>query len=334
MTDAPSDQNRDPETNQRLRAIAASIFARRGVDFGAARRAGGWTNATWLAGRFALRLAVQQGQEKIRREAQLASLLPPEVGYPQVVETGVTDGYEWSLSREIPGVNLGEAWRELDWDTRTSALSQLWHKVQAVHGVDIAAAAGLANERAWFNAASAEEAAASAARLAEQGILTPQQVDVLGEALDRFWKALPAAERVLNHGDLTVENALWHEGQVVSLMDFEYAVIAPPELDLNELVKCAFAPGAENDAPPGPTAAGLQRLRQAAIELAQPVIAHPGGVELLMGYAILLELWMLEDWLAHPEGEGPLEQWQPLRMLVSLANGRGGYLAPVLSQVV
>lgn len=330
MTDAPSDQNRSPETNQRLKAAAASIFARRGIDFGAARRAGGWTNATWLAGGFALRLAVQPGQDKIRREAQLASLLPPEVGYPPVVETGVTDGYEWSLSREIPGKNLGEAWRELDWDTRTSALRQLWRKVQAVHNVDITAAAGLARERAWFNATSAEEAAACATRLAQRGILTSHQVGALGEALARFWKALPAAKRVLNHGDLTVENALWHEGQVVSLMDFEYAVIAPAELDLNELVKCAFAPGAENDAAPNSSAPGLQQLRQAVIELAQPVIAHPGGAELLMGYATLLELWMLEDWLAHPEGEGPLEQWQPLRMLVSLADGRGGYLAPVL----
>jgi scyllo-inosamine 4-kinase len=148
--------------------------------------------------------------------------------------------------------------------------------------------------------------------------------------LDRFWTALPAAACVLNHGDLTLENALWHAGRVVSLLDFEFAVIAPAELDLNELVKCAFAPGEHHESLPDPGGTGLQQMQKVVAELAKPVIAHPGGKDLLMGYAILLEQWMLEDWLAHPEGEGPLEQWQPYRMLHSLANGQGSYLAPLL----
>jgi len=117
---------------------------------------------------------------------------------------------------------------------------------------------------------------------------------------------------------------------VVSLLDFEFAVIAPAELDLNELIKCAFAPGERHASLPDPGGAGLQHMQKVVAELAKPVIAHPGGKDLLMGYAILLELWMLEDWLAHPEGEGPLEQWQPYRMLLSLADGQGGYLATFL----
>ena len=37
------------------------------------------------------------------------------------------------------------------------------------------------------------------------------------------------------------------------------------------------------------------------------------------------------DWLDHPEGEGPLEQWEPLRRLRSLADGNQGYLRLVLT---
>jgi scyllo-inosamine 4-kinase len=141
--------------------------------------------------------------------------------------------------------------------------------------------------------------------------------------------ALPAAACGLNHGDLTLDNALWHAGQVVSLLDFEFAVLAPVELDLNALVKLAFGPPDGSDTLTDPGGAGRQRMRQAVADLALPVLAHPGGKELLVGYAILLELWKLEDWLAHPEGESPLEQWQPYRMLVSLADGQGGYLGPL-----
>lgn len=54
--------------------------------------------------------------------------------------------------------------------------------------------------------------------------------------------------------------------------------------------------------------------------------------DLLLGYAILLELWLLQTWLAHPEGEGPLAQWDPLKRLRSLADGMGGYLAPLLTK--
>jgi scyllo-inosamine 4-kinase len=284
-----------------------------------------------LAGGLALRLSVRQGNDAIHREVQLASILPPEVGYPSVLETGVTDGYEWSLSQVIPGRNLGEVWLTLNWDERITALEQLWKKVQAVHSTDIAAANDLARKKPWFNAANAEVAEADLIQLVRRKVLTSRQVDVFGEALTRFWKVLPEAACVLNHGDLTIENAIWHAGQVVSLLDFEYAVIAPAELDLNELVKCAFAPNGECDNIPDPRGAGLQRIRHMVSDLAIPTLAHPGGKDLLMGYAILLELWMLKDWLAHPEGEGPIEQWQPYRMLASLADGRGGYLAPLLT---
>jgi aminoglycoside phosphotransferase (APT) family kinase protein len=331
VSEAPSDQHRDPQTLDHLRKIASGIFAKHDIDFATAKRAGGWTNLTWLAGGLVLRLAARPGQDKIQREARLAALLPPEVGFPPILETGINEGYEWSLSREIPSRNLGEVWNDLTWDERTDALCQLWKKVLAVHSVDITAAAGLAREKPWFNAADAHAAEASLSSLVRQQILSSPQADILRAALARFWEALPAAASVLNHGDLTIENALWHSGKIVSLLDFEFAVIAPAELDLNELVKCAFAPGERYASLPDSGGSGLQYMQKVVAQLAKPVIAHPGGKDLLMGYAILLELWMLEDWLAHPEGEGPLEQWQPYRMLLSLADGQGGYLAPLLA---
>jgi hypothetical protein len=77
--------------------------------------------------------------------------------------------------------------------------------------------------------------------------------------------------------------------------------------------------------------AGSENLRRAALAAAHPILARPGSRDLLFGYAILIELWLLELWLAHPEGEGPLETWQPYRRLLSLSDGKGGYLQPVLA---
>jgi len=331
MSESPYFQHYERKTMARLVKIATNIFARNGIDFANAKRAGGWTNATWLADGRALRLSIKPGSEAIRREARLAALLPLDTGYPTILETGVTEGYEWSLSMEIAGESLGQVWHGLNWNERITALRQLWQKAQAVHSVEISAAAYLSRHQAWFNVINPEQAAVQAAGLAHQGILSAHQVDILDNALFRYWTALSKAGCVLNHGDLTLDNAIWNEGRVVALLDFEFAVIAPAELDLNELVKCAFGPGETGDPPPDPDGACWEQLQQAVTDLAMPVLDHQGGNDLLLGYAILLELWLLVDWLAHPEGEGPFEQWQPYRRLVSLVDGKGGYLAPILA---
>ena len=123
---------------------------------------------------------------------------------------------------------------------------------------------------------------------------------------------------------------MWHAGEVVALLDFEFALLAPIQLDLNHLVKCAYGPPDTARSPSAHAGHGADQLRRSVQELALPLLAQPADRDLLLGYAILLELWLLELWLAHPEGEGPLEQWEPLRRLRALADGTGGYLAPLL----
>ena len=327
--DSPADERLDLETRARLRAIVADIFTRHGGNGSTLHRANGWTNSTWLAGDLALRLSTLSGTDRLRREARLVRLLPREVGYPPVVDTGVTQGHEWSLTRMVHGRNLGEVWPELDWETRISALEQLWQKAAAVHTVPIEKAAGLALDQPWFNAPTLEASQARLESLAAQGILAASQVNALVALLERFWQVRPSASCVLNHGDWTIENAIWRDGQVVSLLDFEFAVIAPVEVDLVELIKVAFT---DAESPfPDPGGAGMKRLRQAVSAIARPLLAHPYAWELLTGYAILLEQWMMEEYLRHPEGEGPLELYGAYHNLVSLAGGQSSFFAPLFA---
>lgn len=332
MVDTPADHYRSTALIERVKAIASGVFARHGLDFAAANRAGGWTNATWLAGNLALRISVRPGNENLLREARLGALLPPAAGYPAPIESGEIDGLQWTLSPLVPGRCLSDAWDELDWDERISALTQLWQRIRAVHSLDLAAVTGLARTTPWYQTPSAEEARVILAGLVQQEILTAQQVEGLAGVVERFWQVHPEAACVLNHGDLTFDNTLWEDGRVTALLDFEYAVIAPAELDLTELVKCAFSPGGAVEQTPDPGGTGRARARQLVWDAAAEVLAHPGGADLLYGYSVLLELWKLVDGLAHPEGEGPLEQWDSLINLRSLADGQGGYLAPVLEQ--
>jgi hypothetical protein len=89
-----------------LQPIAASIFARQGVDFATVQRAGGWTNAVWLAADLVLRLSTTTGNDSLLREARLAALFPPAVGYPTILEIGTTAGTPGAWRRDY----LAGAW--------------------------------------------------------------------------------------------------------------------------------------------------------------------------------------------------------------------------------
>jgi scyllo-inosamine 4-kinase len=224
-------------------------------------------------------------------------------------------------------------WPALGWEARTIALRQLWARAQVVHSVDFWTASAMVSSRSPFYASTPAEALEQLARLGEVGALARGQVEVLSTALDRFWAVVGRAPCVLNHGDLCPENALWHCGSVIALLDFEFAVIAPVELDLNELLKCAYAPPEQDDPLPDSDGSGRERLRQAVSDIAVSAVQTPDGPDLLLGFAILLELSMMENWLARWNGHEPFVEWQPYKTLKALADGYGGYLAPVLTRV-
>jgi len=132
MNDDTLDQHLDGETRDTLQTIALSIFTRHAVDLSTIQRAGGWTNAVWLADGLVLRLSTVRGSESLLRETRLAALFPPGVGYPTLVENGTVAGFAWTLATRLPGRSLGAAWADLRWEERVSALRGLWERAPAI----------------------------------------------------------------------------------------------------------------------------------------------------------------------------------------------------------
>jgi scyllo-inosamine 4-kinase len=333
MFESEADHFRDPAAVARCARVAARVFERHSVDFSTAQREGGWSNATWSAGGLVLRVAVATGTEHLRREARLASVLPPEVGYPPIVESSVCEGVEWVLSGRVPGRPLNDVWPALDWAARGAALGELWAKARILHSVAPERAQAHVRDHSPLYAPDPAHAAAQLARLRQAGVLSANQVTVLSGALDRFWDARPLAPRVLNHGDLCSENALWDAGHVVALLDLEYALLAPVELDLNELVKAAYAPPETPDPLPDLDGSGLAGLRQTVADIVVDACSTPGAADRLLGFAILVDLWCTEKWLSEWQDGEPNQDWAPHLALATLADGAGGYLAPVLARL-
>jgi aminoglycoside phosphotransferase (APT) family kinase protein len=309
-----------------LGKIAADLFSQRGVDFAMAKKAGGWTNEVWMAGGLVLRLSKRQDSDRLRREMRLSSFLPLEVGYPAVVDVGVTGGFEWCMLKEITGSNLGDVWPSLDWDERRSIVRQIWQKAEAVHSVAVGAVSDIVGTEPWYNATDRKKTDASLSLFAQRHILSHEQSHVLWKILHDYWKHLPDAPCVLNHGDITTENIIYRSGSVVSLLDFEHATIAPIELDLCNCIKMVFEPDARDNTSPDSSCSGVKRLQDEVIDLALPVLDHTGSRQLLMGYAVLKEIRHFEDCLVYYGEDADFTQWRSYQRLASVGSGHGGYL--------
>jgi scyllo-inosamine 4-kinase len=308
--------------------IAKEIFKQYGLDFHTFKRSeSGWTNAVWLNNDFALRLSLTKDSDRIRREVELSKLLPVEIGYPENIMTGVNDGYEWSLSKKIPGRVLSEVWVSLKWDERFLAVKQIIDIVNHIHSIDVNKAEFLTKKTAWYNEFSKEDSISGIENYVRQKFLTVEQGRQMNKILNSFYGKHFTSKPVLNHGDITMDNILWHDGNIVSLMDFEHAVIAPPELDVRSLVNLVLLKE-DDKILTRDDSIEIHEYLDGVLELLKPMCSRSESNDLILGYSILFWQRFFEFWLEEPDGD--IKQCGAYVRLCSLINGDKGYLSYIL----
>ncbi|MGB2719377.1 MAG: phosphotransferase [Rhodococcus sp. (in: high G+C Gram-positive bacteria)] len=297
----PLDKDRDPIDTALVRGLAAEVAALHGGELSRMQRANGYSNATWVGNGIAVRIA--HTPVDMAGEVALVRALPREVGHPEILGEGTTEGHGWIVSTEIRGQNLHEAWPTLTPAERESAVRQLWARARIVHDASPSLRTFVASHGGFVPVAGL-------------GLSSAQQSRLDG-VIEAYFRAAPLVEQTVNHGDLALMNALW-DGQVVALLDFEFAVLGPVEIDLCRLVCEARVSdeGHRVDSDAG----------DAAVEIAARHMDPTHGRELIHGAAILDQLRDLDLW----SSVDSVEDWRPYRLLTELLDVDGGYLAPLL----
>jgi aminoglycoside phosphotransferase (APT) family kinase protein len=302
-----------------VRSLAAQVVAEYGGDLSRMRRALGMSNATWVGGGLAVRIAKMPLVRDMAAEVALVKALPTDAGHPTILGAGTIEGHDWIVTEEVQGENLREAWSTLTPEERRGAIRQLWARVRAVHNAT-PSLRPLVGSHAGF-VPTPDDATAAAARVSAALGLTAVQRSRLHELIDAYYRAAPVVEHVVNHGDLALMNALW-SGEVVALFDFEFAVLGPVEIDLCRLVSEALVFEAGHGTDPDAAAVAF------AIAARDGNPVH--GRALLHGAAALDQLRDVELWLARDRTGDGFEDWRPDRLLTGLLDADGGYLAPAL----
>ena len=202
------------------------------------------TNEVWLTETHAVRFN-KRGDGRLRREAFLSRHLPPELGYPPIVAYGGEVGADYLILERLPGRPLAHCWPSMSDRTRQNAVTQLAQQLQLLHHTRTPA--GLPPiEAPQLIQAGVQQPAEPLIRAIERARHLPNvdttlmsDVSLLvhenAEALDPF------DGTTLVHGDLTFENILW-DGRKVTMLDYEWSQGAPPDVDLDILLRCCALP--------------------------------------------------------------------------------------------
>jgi aminoglycoside phosphotransferase (APT) family kinase protein len=324
MTPEPSagthrlDQYRDPRDAALVRDLAAEVAARYGGELTRMRRANGYSNATWVGDGIAVRIA--HTPVNMAREAALVRALPREVGHPEILGDGTTEGHGWIVTKEVRGQNLHEAWPALTPAEQQQAVRQLWTRAHIAHDASPSLRTHVASHGGFIPATPGDATAAAGRAGVALGLSSARQ-SRLREVIEGYFRAAPLVEQSVNHGDLALMNALW-DGEVIALLDFEFAVLGPVEIDLCRLVYEARVSGEGQHVD--------SKAGAAALEIAARHMDPMHGRALIHGAAALDQLRDLDIWLGHDSAEERVEDWRPSRLLTDLLDAEGGYLAPLL----
>jgi aminoglycoside phosphotransferase (APT) family kinase protein len=276
------------------------------------------SNDAWKIGELVLRICWRGDRSRVRREALVLEHLPEGVPHPPLVAAGEVDDLSWTLTRWLPGRvehrrvdvgQLGEAMCALHaWDPPPEVKAALAVRPadSDMHDVIGADLNPLPVDRAL--------------RLVEPAThldhVDPQLVIQLGEQLQRLRSVDPLTnptDGVVVHGDAHLNNVIWNGTLLVALLDYEWARLGPPDLELQPLLLSADAAA----------------LIPSVVDAYPGIAAHPRVVERLWLYDLSATL---RDLLvkAPLRADGDLPSWHPKRRLPLVLEGPG-YIEALLS---
>ena len=218
-------------------------------DFRGAVLVESWSNDTWVTDDLVLRVCWQGDRDRLRRERAILDSLPPSIPHATVVDFGSDGELTWTVLRRIVGLRLDLAWPELSANEQREAVVIIASLLESLHRwipPDTVRQSMLTSLSA--SPLTTQQAVGSCVVPVPHDRITPllERLDALSGVSPELARA--AAQRieglassvssdefisgVVVHGDAHFANVLWHGGAVVALLDFEWARIGPPDLEL------------------------------------------------------------------------------------------------------
>jgi aminoglycoside phosphotransferase (APT) family kinase protein len=225
------------------------------------------SNDAWRIGPVVLRVCWRGDRARFAREAAVTRALPPEVPYPKVIDTGTDADLAWQVTQTADGAPLATVWRGLSHMERRDAVHQIGHALAALHAhqfpahviAALAAPRPVGDTSVWaivgadITVLPLWRAETLLAAAGHEGRADPALVDDVAARfheladIDPFSDAptaeaeRPAGTMTCVHGDAHLANALWKDGRLTALLDFEWVRFGPPDLEIEPYLRADAA---------------------------------------------------------------------------------------------
>jgi aminoglycoside phosphotransferase (APT) family kinase protein len=226
------------------------------------------SNDAWRIGPAVLRVCWRGDRGRFAREAAVTRALPPGVPYPEVLDTGFDGDLAWQVTRTVEGVPLATLWRGLSRTERRDAVHQIGQALATLHAhrfpADVVAA--LAAPRPVGDTSTSalvgaditllplQRAESLLAAARHEGRADRALIDDVAARFRELADADPLADAPLAdaplaganppagavmcvHGDAHLANALWKDGRLTALLDFEWVRLGPPDLEIEPYLR-------------------------------------------------------------------------------------------------
>ena len=271
---------------RRLAAVAKEA----GLSVDGAVRLSGASNEAWRIGDVVVRISWSGDGDRAAREISVLEHLPAAVPHPELLGHGTTDGRTWTLTRWVPGHVAIDTWRSMAPGVRERFAGQLAEALAAIHRWsppaevrDLVAHRPPAGDLDEVLAQDVNPLPVDRAlRLVDEAKRAPHaDPAVIDATADRLRELrafdLRGDDDVVLHGDLHLHNLVEADGELQTLLDFEWVRVGPRDLDLQAFLRAEAAADSADVIP-----------RLAAADPA--LVAHPHVVERLWLYDLACTL--------------------------------------------
>jgi len=212
------------------------------------------SNDVWRIEPGVLRVCWRGDRERFAREAAVTRALPAGVPYPEVLDAGSDGDLAWQLTRFVEGVPLARLWPGLSQAERRDAGHQLGQALAALHAhrfpadvvAELAAPRPAGDPFAIIGAditpLPLRRAESLLAAAKHEGLADGALIDDVAARFRELADAdLPAGAVTCVHGDAHLGNALWKDGRLTALLDFEWVRLGPPDLEIEPYLRADTA---------------------------------------------------------------------------------------------
>ena len=288
------------------------------------------SNEAWKVGDIVVRISWSGDWARLLREVTVLQHLPASVPHPDVLGHGTTADRTWILTRWVPGDIAMDTWRTMSSADRDRLAGQLAVALAALHQwsppadvrqqVESRGSAATVNDLIGqdVNPLPVDRTLALVHEAKRAPHADPSVIDAVAERL-RELRAFDVggADDTVIHGDLHLKNVVVAGSSLLTILDFEWVRLGPPDLDLQGFLR------AEEEAESDEVITRLAAYYPKIVE-------HPRVVERLWLYDLACTL---RDVIVCPAATAPehLPPDHPLRRLPAIVESPA-YLEQLLNR--